>query len=53
MVINRSREQNSCTLSAEKLNVHIFVQASKRRKWKSIKKRGSRAVFRTLPNIYN
>ena len=34
-------------------NVYIFTQVSKQRKWKNIKKRGCRAVFRTLPNIYD
>ena len=37
----------------QKKNVHIFIQVSKRRKWKNIKKRGCRAVFNTLPNIYD
>ena len=34
-------------------NVYIFTQVSKQRKWKNIKKQGCRAVFRTLPNIYD
>ena len=34
-------------------NVYIFTQVSKQRKWKNIKKRGCRAVFRTLLNIYD
>ena len=34
-------------------NVYIFPQVSKQRKWKNIKKRGCRVVFRTLLNIYD
>ena len=30
-----------------------FIQVSKRRKWKNIKKLGCRAVYRTLSNIYD
>ena len=37
----------------KKKNVHIFIQVAKQRKWKNIKKRGCRAIFRTLPNIYD
>ena len=48
-----SHEQISCRLSEEKQNVHTFTQVSKQRKWKNIKKRGCRTVFRTLPNIYD
>ena len=49
----RLREQSSCTLSEEKQNVHIFIQVSRRREWKNIKKRGCRAVFKVLLNIYD
>ena len=48
-----SHELSSCRLSEEKQYAHIFTQVSKQRKWKNIKKRGCRAAFRTLPNIYN
>ena len=48
-----SHELTSCRLSEEKPNAHIFTQVPKQRKWKNIKKRGCRAAFRTLPNIYN
>ena len=48
-----TREQSSCTLSKEKQKIHIFIQVFKRRKWKNIKKRGCRAAFGTLPNIYD
>ena len=48
-----SHEQISCRLTEEKQNINIFTQVSKQRKWKNIKKRGCRAIFRTLPNIYN
>ena len=47
-----SHEQSNCTFLEEKQNVHIFIQLAKQRKWKNIKKRSSRAIFRTLPNIY-
>ena len=47
-----SREQSSCLLE-EKQNVYIFIQVSKQIKWKNIKKRGCKAVFRTLPNIFD
>ena len=30
-----------------------FIQVSKRRKWKNIKKLGYRAVYRTLSNIFD
>ena len=43
----------SCRLLDEKQDVHIFTQVSKQRKWKNIKKRDCRAVFRTLSNICN
>ena len=46
-------EQSSCTLSEEKKNIRIFIQVAKQRKWKNIKKRDCRAVFRTLPYIYD
>ena len=32
-------------------NIYTFTQLSKQKRWKNIKKRGCRAVFRTLPNI--
>ena len=48
-----SHEQISCRLTEEKQNINIFTQVSKQRKWKNIKKRGCRGIFRTLPNIYN
>ena len=47
-----SHEQSNCTFLEEKQNVHIFIQLAKQRKWKNIKKRSSRAIFRTLPKIY-
>ena len=31
----------------------IFIKVSKQRKWKNLKKRGCRNIFRTLPNIYD
>ena len=47
-----SREQSSCLLE-EKQNVYIFIQVSKQIKWKNIKKRVCKAVFRTFPNIFD
>ena len=52
VVLSTSHEQSSSTLSEEKQDVHIFILVSKQRKWKNIKKRGYRALFRNLPNIY-
>ena len=36
-----------------KKECHIFIQVSKQRNGKNIKKRGCRAIFRPLPNIYD
>ena len=36
----------------KKQNIQIFIQVPKQRKWKNIKKRGCRAVFRTLHHRY-
>ena len=46
-----SYEQSNCTRSEENQNVHVLIQVTKQRKWRNIKKRDSRVVFRTLPNI--
>ena len=40
-----SHEQRSCIFSEEKQNVHIFIQVSKQRKRKNIKKRGCRTPY--------
>ena len=39
------------TTFRRKQNVHIFIQVSKHRNRRNIKKRDCRAVFRTLANI--
>ena len=41
-----SHEQSNCTFLEEKQNVHIFIQLAKQRKWKNIKIRSSRVIFR-------
>ena len=48
-----SYEQSNCTRSEENQYVHVLIQVTKQRKWRNIKKRDSRVVFRTLPNIYD
>ena len=40
-----SYEQSNCTCSEGKQNVYIFIQVSKQRKRKKIKKRGYRALY--------
>ena len=40
-----SYEQSNCTCSEGKQNVYIFIQVSKQRKRKKIKKRGCRALY--------
>ena len=49
------RHMSKLAANFEKKNkiVYIFTQVSKQRKWKNIKERGCRAVFRTLPNTYD
>ena len=37
----------------EKTHTYIFIQVSKQRKRKNIKKRVCRVVFRTMQNIYD
>ena len=49
----RHMSQLAADFQKKNKNVYIFTQVSKQRKWKNIKKRGCRAVFRTLPNIYD
>ena len=48
-----AHEESSCTFPQEKQKVYIFIQVSKQRKWKNIKKQGCIGEFRILQSIYN
>ena len=52
-IFNLCRMSKVAAHFQRKKNVHIFIQVSKQRNWKNIKKRGCRAVLGPLPNIYD
>ena len=48
----RHKRKLAADVQKKSRNFYILTQVSKQRRWKNIKKRGCRAVFRTSPNIY-
>ena len=49
----RHKRKLAADVQKKSRNFYILTQVSKQRRWKNIKKRGCRAVFRTLPTIYH